>query len=71
MNLLTLAAVLLALLGKRNKSAPAPISEPECAPCDEAARRMGNPKTEEERRITHKARYGTDKLPQRGTGLHS
>jgi len=32
-------------------------------------RRMGHPKTEAERRATHKARFGTTKLPPRGTGL--
>jgi len=32
-------------------------------------RRMGKPKTEEERRRTHQARYGTSELPPRGTGL--
>ena len=32
-------------------------------------RRFGNPKTEAERRATHKAKFGTSKLPPRGTGL--
>jgi len=32
-------------------------------------RRYGNPKTDEERRATHKAIYGTEELPPRGTGL--
>lgn len=32
-------------------------------------RRFGHPKTEAERRATHKARFGTTKLPPRGTGL--
>jgi len=32
-------------------------------------RRYGNPKTEEERRATHKAIYRTEELPPRGTGL--
>lgn len=31
--------------------------------------RKGQPKTEEERRATHLARYGEEKLPPRGTGL--
>ena len=31
-------------------------------------RRFGNPKTEQERKITHKARFGNSKLPPRGTG---
>lgn len=31
--------------------------------------RYGNPKSESERLATHKARYGTSKLPSRGTGL--
>jgi len=35
----------------------------------EKPRRMGKPKTEEERRRTHQARYGTSELPPRGTGL--
>ena len=30
---------------------------------------LGRPKTEEERRKTHKAIYGNTKLPLRGTGL--
>ena len=32
-------------------------------------RRRGKPRTNEERRRRHKALYGTDKLPPRGTGL--
>ena len=32
-------------------------------------RRLGNPRTDEERRKRHKARFGTSKLPPRGTGL--
>jgi len=32
-------------------------------------RRMGRPRTEEERRKRHKRIYGTDKVPPRGTGL--
>ena len=32
-------------------------------------RRFGRPKTDAERRATHKARFGTTKLPPRGTGL--
>lgn len=32
-------------------------------------RRLGQPRTEEERRERHKARFGTEKLPPRGTGL--
>jgi len=31
--------------------------------------RRGRPKTEAERRATHKALYGNTKLPSRGTGL--
>ena len=31
-------------------------------------RRYGKPKTNAERRETHKAKYGTSKLPPRGTG---
>ena len=34
-------------------------------------RRFGNPRTEEERRKRHKSRFGTSKLPLRGTGLKS
>ena len=30
--------------------------------------RAGNPKTDAERRKTHQAKYGTTKLPKRGTG---
>ena len=30
--------------------------------------RFGHPKTEAERRATHKAKYGNTKLPPRGTG---
>jgi len=33
-------------------------------------RRLGKPKTDDERRATHRARYGTSKLPPRGTGLN-
>jgi len=32
-------------------------------------RRMGNPRTDEERRERHRERYGTEELPPRGTGL--
>jgi len=32
-------------------------------------RRFGKPRTDEERRKRHKARFGTEKLPPRGTGL--
>jgi len=32
-------------------------------------RRRGKPKTNAERRRTHKAKYGTSTLPPRGTGL--
>jgi len=32
-------------------------------------RRRGKPKTEAERRATHRALYGTNKLPPRGFGL--
>jgi len=32
-------------------------------------RRYGNPRTDEERKKRHKAKYGTTKLPPRGTGL--
>jgi len=35
----------------------------------EIKRRNGNPKTNEERKKTHKAKFGTSKLPKRGTGL--
>lgn len=35
------------------------------------APRMGKPKTDAERRATHKARTGSSKLPPRGTGLRS
>jgi len=31
--------------------------------------RGGRPKTNAERRATHRARYGTSNLPPRGTGL--
>lgn len=31
-------------------------------------RRYGRPKTTAQRRATHKARFGTTKLPPRGTG---
>ena len=34
-------------------------------------RRLGRPKTEEERRATHQAIYGTTELPPRGSGLSS
>lgn len=34
-------------------------------------RRFGNPRTDVERRRKHKARFGTTKLPPRGTGLGS
>jgi len=30
--------------------------------------RRGKPKSDEERRKTHKARFGSSKLPPRGTG---
>ena len=33
------------------------------------ARRFGRPRTNAERRVRHKARYGSSKLPPRGTGL--
>ncbi|MHA1302080.1 MAG: hypothetical protein ACTSPI_00060 [Candidatus Heimdallarchaeaceae archaeon] len=32
-------------------------------------RRMGNPKSEKERKAKHKKMYGSTKLPKRGTGL--
>jgi len=32
-------------------------------------RRMGKPKTNAQRRVIHKSRYGTSTLPRRGTGL--
>ena len=32
-------------------------------------RRLGNPKTDEERKATHFKKYGTTKLPPRGSGL--
>jgi hypothetical protein len=32
-------------------------------------RRLGKPKTEAERRVTHRGRYGTEELPERGAGL--
>jgi hypothetical protein len=32
-------------------------------------RRLGKPRTDAERRKRHKARFGTTKLPPRGTGL--
>jgi len=32
--------------------------------------RAGRPKTEEERLATHRARYGEESLPPRGTGLY-
>jgi len=31
-------------------------------------RKLGNPRTDEERRARHKSLYGTDNLPPRGTG---
>jgi len=34
-----------------------------------AKRRMGNPRTNEERKARHKKLYGTTKLPPRGSGL--
>ena len=33
-------------------------------------RRFGNPRTEAERKKRHKSRFGTDRLPPRGTGLN-
>jgi len=33
------------------------------------ARRLGRPRTDEERRKRHKALFGTTELPPRGTGL--
>lgn len=35
------------------------------------SRKWGEPKSEAERRATHKAKYGTEKLPPRGTGLRA
>jgi len=32
-------------------------------------RRNGRPKTDAERRATHSKKYGSSKLPKRGTGL--
>ena len=32
-------------------------------------RRFGKPRTDEERKKRHKRLYGTNKLPERGTGL--
>ena len=32
-------------------------------------KRFGNPRTENERKKRHKSRFGTDKLPVRGSGL--
>ena len=32
-------------------------------------RRLGNPRSEQERRARHKRLYGTSKVPRRGTGL--
>ena len=32
-------------------------------------RRLGYPKTEAQRLATHKQKYGTTELPERGTGL--
>jgi len=34
----------------------------------ETARRSGKPKTNAQRKATHKARFGSTKLPKRGTG---
>ncbi|MBA7597123.1 hypothetical protein ES703_04118 [subsurface metagenome] len=34
-------------------------------------RRYGHPRTDEERRERHLALYGTEELPERGTGLSS
>ena len=34
-----------------------------------ATRRGGHPKTNAQRRATHQRKYGTSKLPPRGTGL--
>mgnify|MGYP000689843774 CR=1 FL=1 len=31
--------------------------------------RLGRPKTDEERRKTHRQKYGTDEIPPRGTGV--
>ena len=36
---------------------------------DAMPRRYGKPRTNAERRKRHKAKYGTSKLPPRGTGL--
>lgn len=36
---------------------------------NENPRRLGNPKTDEERAMTHQAKYGTLELPSRGSGL--
>lgn len=47
------------LIGKSPGRAPAPSAQ----------RRLGNPKTDEERAATHLERYGTTDLPPRGTGL--
>lgn len=32
-------------------------------------RRLGNPRMDEERKARHKKIYGTDELPERGSGL--
>ena len=36
---------------------------------DAVKRRLGSPKTNTERKKRHKARFGTSKLPFRGSGL--
>jgi len=36
---------------------------------DAMTRKLGNPKSEHERKKRHKARFGTSKLPVRGSGL--
>jgi len=36
---------------------------------NDGKRRLGKPRTDEERRKRHKRLYGTSKLPPRGTGL--
>lgn len=33
-------------------------------------KRFGNPRTEAERKTRHKSRFGTDRLPPRGSGLN-
>lgn len=35
----------------------------------DSERRYGQPKTEEQRKQSHKAKFGTSELPPRGTGL--